>query len=66
MTAKQWPSPCNGLDAVAFVVVIGAVFAVIPATALLGALLCVVTIPPVVVSFRRVRKGSEHAPGSHD
>jgi len=40
------------------VVVVGAVFAVIPATALLGALLCVVAIPPAVVSFRRVRKGS--------
>lgn len=57
MTAKR-PSPCNGLDAVTFVVVVGAVLAVIPATALLGALLCVVAIPPAIVSFRRVRKGS--------
>jgi len=58
MTANQRPSPCNGLGAVALVVVVGAVFAVIPATALLGALLCVVAIPPAFVSFRRVRKGS--------
>lgn len=58
MTAKQRPSPCNGLGAVAFVVVLGAVLAVIPATALLGALLCVVAIPPAFVLFRRVRKGS--------
>ena len=58
MTAKHRPAPCNGLGAVAVVVVVGAVLAVIPATALLGALLCVVTIPPAIVSFRRVGKGS--------
>lgn len=58
MTAKHRLAPCNGLGAVAVVVVVGAVLAVIPATALLGALLCVVTIPPAIVSFRRVGKGS--------
>jgi len=58
MTAEQPPSPCNGLGAVTFVIVVGAVLAVIPVTALLGALLCVVAIVPAIVSFRRTRKDS--------
>lgn len=58
MTASQRLSPCTGLGAVAVVVVVGAALAVIPATALLGALLCVVAMPPAIVSFWRVRKGS--------
>jgi len=58
MTAEQPPSPCNGLGAVSFVIVVGAVLVVVPATRLLGALLCVVAIIPAIVAFRRTRKDS--------
>lgn len=60
MTVDQSPSPRNGLGAVTFVVaVLGALLAIIPATTPLGALLCLIAIIPAIVSFRRVRKGTD-------
>jgi len=59
MNADQPPSSRNGLGAVTFVIaVLGALLAVIPATAAFGALLCFVAIIPAIVSFRRVRRGT--------
>ena len=53
------PSPRNRLGAVTFVLVIlGAVFAVLPATAGFGFVLCFVMIIPAIVAFRRLRKGT--------
>jgi hypothetical protein len=52
------PPPRNRLGAVTFgVVVLGALLAVFPATAVLGILLCLFAIVPAIFAFRRVRKG---------
>jgi hypothetical protein len=51
--------PRNGLGAVTFVVVLlGALLAVIPASAGLGFVLCVLAIIPAVVAYQRTRKGA--------
>ena len=52
------PPPRNRFGAVTFgVVVLGALLAVFPATAVLGILLCLFAIIPAIFAFRRVRKG---------
>jgi hypothetical protein len=59
MSVPQQPLPRNRLGAVTFVIaVLGAVLAVIPATAAFGGLLCIIAIIPAIVSFRRIRKGT--------
>ena len=51
--------PSNGLGTATFVVVLlGALLAVIPATAGLGLLLCLVAIVPAFVAYLRTRRGA--------
>lgn len=59
VAADQSPSPGKtGSTASFFLAILGAVLAVIPATAGWGALLCFVALIPALVSLRRVRTGS--------
>lgn len=55
----QPPGPRNQLGTVTLVIAVcGALFAVIPATAVLGFLLCLIAIIPAIFAYRRIRKGT--------